>query len=165
MWLLSVTWILLSQLQTPHLYFYPLKWSFFKKINFILFLNFTILYWFCHVSKWICHRHTRVPHPEPSSLLPPHTIPLGRPSAPAPSIQYCALNLDWWLISYMILSIKMVFTDNRPKHQTYFCAVLVTIWIILCNYFFAISALQEDIPCFALFIADFSESTNIPKTY
>ena len=31
-----------------------------------------------------------VPHPEPSSLLPPHTIPLGRPSAPAPSIQHRA---------------------------------------------------------------------------
>ena len=49
---------------------------------FILF-NFTILYWFCHMSKWICHRYTCVPHPEPSSLLPPHTIPLGRHSAPS----------------------------------------------------------------------------------
>ena len=28
------------------------------------------------------------------TLLPPHTIPLGRPSAPAPSIQYRASNLD-----------------------------------------------------------------------
>jgi len=45
--------------------------------NFILFFNFTILYWFCHISKWIHHRYTCVPHPEPSSLLPPHTIPLG----------------------------------------------------------------------------------------
>ena len=54
---------------------------------------------------WICHRYTCVPHPEPSSLLLPHTIPLGRPSAPAPSIQYRALNLDWWLVSYMILYI------------------------------------------------------------
>ena len=26
---------------------------------------------------------------------PPRTIPLGRPSAPAPSIQYHALNLEW----------------------------------------------------------------------
>ena len=26
---------------------------------------------------------------------PPHTIPLGHPSAPAPSIQYHASNLDW----------------------------------------------------------------------
>ena len=24
----------------------------------ILFLNFTILYWFCQISKWICHRYT-----------------------------------------------------------------------------------------------------------
>jgi len=69
----------------------------------ILFFNFTILYWFCHISTWICHRYTRVPHPEPSSLLPPHTIPLGCPSAPAPSIQYRASNLDWRLVSYMIL--------------------------------------------------------------
>ena len=63
-------------------------------LNFILFLNFTILYWFCHISKWIRHRHTCVPHPESSSLLPPHTIPPGRPSAPAPSIQHRASNLD-----------------------------------------------------------------------
>ena len=69
----------------------------------ILFFNFTILYWFCHISTWIHRRYTHVPHPEPSSLLPPHTIPLGRPSAPAPSIQYHASNLDWRLISYMIL--------------------------------------------------------------
>ena len=35
--------------------------------------------------------------------LPPHTIPLGHPSAPASSILHPALNLDWWFISYMIL--------------------------------------------------------------
>ena len=86
----------------------------FKRIRFflILFLNFTILYWFCQISKWIRHRYTRVPHPEPSSLLPPHTIPLGRHSAPAPSIQYRASNLDWRLISYMIL---YVFQCHSPK--------------------------------------------------
>ena len=70
--------------------FVPILFFFKFFLNFILFLNFTILYWFCHISKWICHRYTCVPHPEPSSLLPPHTIPLGRPSAPAPSIQYRA---------------------------------------------------------------------------
>ena len=79
---------------------------------FILFFNFTILYWFCHVSTWICHRYTRVLHLEPSSLLPPCTIPLGHPSAPAPSIQYRALNLDWWLISCMIL---YMFQYHSPK--------------------------------------------------
>ena len=67
---------------------------------FILFLNFTILYWFCQISKWIHHRYTCVPHPEPSSVLPPpHTIPLGHPSAPVPSIWKYALStvaiMDW----------------------------------------------------------------------
>ena len=81
-------------------------------LNFILFLNFTILYWFCQILKWIHHRYTCVSHPEPSSLLPPHTIPLGRPSAPAPSIQYRASNLDWRLISYMIL---YMFQCHSPK--------------------------------------------------
>ena len=52
-------------------------------LNLILFLNFTILYSFCQISKWIRHRYTCIPLPEPSSLLPPHTLPLGRPSARA----------------------------------------------------------------------------------
>ena len=34
--------------------------------------------------------------------LPPRTIPLGRPSAPAPSILYHASNLDSWFISNFI---------------------------------------------------------------
>ena len=96
-----------------------LMWVFFFKepqLNFILFyfyfFNFTILYWFCHISKWIHHRCTCVPHPEPSSLLPPHTIPLGHPSAPAPSIQYRTSNLDWQLISYMIF---YMFQCHSPK--------------------------------------------------
>ena len=46
------------------------------------------------------------------TLLPPHTTPLGRPSAPAPSIQYRASNLDWRLISYMIL---YMFQCHSPK--------------------------------------------------
>ena len=60
----------------------PRKIFFLFFLNFILLFNFTILYWFCHISTWILHRYTHVPHPEPSSLFPPHTIPLGRPSAP-----------------------------------------------------------------------------------
>ena len=51
-------------------------------------------------------------HPEPPSLLPPHTIPLGCPSVPASSIQYRASNRDWQLVSYMILYI---FQCHSPK--------------------------------------------------
>ena len=58
-----------------------------------IFFNFTIFYWICHISTWIHHRYTRGPHPEPSSLLPPHTIPLSRPSAPAP--RESTLNTLW----------------------------------------------------------------------
>ena len=81
-------------------------------VSFFLFFNFAILYWFCHISTWIHHRYTRVPQPESSSLLPPGTIPLGRPSVPAPSIQYHASNLGWRLISYMIL---YMFQCHSPK--------------------------------------------------
>ena len=139
MWVYSEIWIVYAMKRVAmadySLFFF----------NFILF-NFTILYWFCHISKWICHRYTCVPHPEPSFLLPAHTIPLGRPSAPAPSIQYHALNLDWQLVSYMILYI---FQCHSPKsshplplpqspkdcsiHQCLFCCliyrVIVTIFL------------------------------------
>ena len=81
--------------------------------NFLsFFFYFTILYWFCHVSTCIRHGCTRVPHPETPSHLPPRTIPLGHPSAPAPSLLYPALNLDWRFISYMIL---YMFECHSPK--------------------------------------------------
>ena len=89
--------------------FSDVNFFFFESKDFLIFLYyyyyfyFTILYWFCHTSTCICHGCTRVPHPEPSSHLPSHTIPLGHPSAPAPSFLYPASNLDWRFISYMIL--------------------------------------------------------------
>ena len=103
------TWSNISHFTTIFLFYF----IFFLSIFYFLFIfffflsfyffNFTILYWFCHISKWICHRCTCVPHPESSSHLPPHTIPLGHPSAPSPSVQYHASNLGWHLVSYMIL--------------------------------------------------------------
>ena len=48
----------------------------------------------------------------PHSHLPPCTIPLGHPSAPAPRILYPASNLDWQFISYMIL---YMFQCHSPK--------------------------------------------------
>ena len=111
--------------------------------SFLFFFNFTIFYWFCHISTWIHHRYTCVPHPEPSSLLPPRTIPLDRPSAPAPSIQYHASNLDWRLVSYMILymfrchSLKSSHPLPLPQspkdcsiHQCLFCCFLIFAFFI-----------------------------------
>ena len=80
----------LSWKNRPRIFFFL-----FFKFFYYYFFHFTILYWFCHTSTCICHGCTHVPHPEPPSHLPPHTIPLGHPSAPVPSFLYPALNLDW----------------------------------------------------------------------
>ena len=78
------------------------------------------------------------------TLLHPHTIPLGHPSAPAPSIQYRASNLDWRLVPYMIF---YVFQCHSPKsshplplpqspkdcsiHQCLFCCLVYTVIVII----------------------------------
>ena len=129
-----------------HFFFFLISSLYF----FILFFNFTILYWFCHISTWIRHRYTRVPHPEPSSLLPPHTIPLGHPSAPAPSIMYHASNLDWWFISHLKLymfqchfpkSSHPLPLSQSPKdcsiHQCLFCCLVYRV-IVTSNSIFCL---------------------------
>ena len=63
-------------------------------------------------STWICHGCTRIPHSEPPSHLPPRTIPLGHPSAPAPSTLYHASNPDWRFVSHMII---YMFQCHSPK--------------------------------------------------
>ena len=80
------------------------------------------------------------------TLLPPHTIPLGHPSAPAPSIHYGVSNLDWGLTSYMIVymfqchspkSSRPLHLPQSPKdwsiHQCLFCClvyrVIITIFL------------------------------------
>ena len=91
-------------------------WIFTTTSGIFFFFNFTILYWFCHISTWIRHRYTRVPHPEPSSLLPPQTLPLGRPSAPAPSFQYRA-SIEPELATrfvYDIIHVSMPFSQIIP---------------------------------------------------
>ena len=72
----------------------PISFFFFFLIFIFSLFYFTILYLFCHILTWIRHGCTWVPNPEPPSHRPPHTISLGHPSAPAPSILYPASNLD-----------------------------------------------------------------------
>ena len=103
------------------------RWTLVDKVMFLIFFKYKFIYfnwrlitlqyciffyWFYHTSTWIHHRYTCVPHPEPPSFFPPHTIPVGHLSAPAPSIQYPASNLDWWFVSYMIL---YMFQCHSPK--------------------------------------------------
>ena len=48
---------------------------------------------FCHALTWISHGVTCIPQPDPHSHLPLHQIPLGLPSAPAPST--CLMHPTW----------------------------------------------------------------------
>ena len=115
--------------------------GFFLIFIFTLFY-FTILYWFCHTLTWICHRCTWVSKHEPPSCLPSHIISLDHPRAPAPSILYPALNIDWRFISYMIV---YMFQCHSPKsshplplpqsskvcstHLCLFCCLAYWVWI------------------------------------
>ena len=89
----------------------------------VLFFKFTYFNWrlitlqYCIGFAIHQHESTMGVHEflilkPPPTFLPPHTISLGHPSAPAPSILYPALNLDWWFISYMIL---YMFQCHSPK--------------------------------------------------
>ena len=86
---------------------------FFNFFFLILFFNFTILYWFCHISTWIRHRYTRVCHPEPSSLLPPHTTPLGCPSAFELWCWRKLLRIPWTAKR----SNQSILKEIRPEHS------------------------------------------------
>ena len=48
---------------------------------------------FCHTLKWNSDGFTCVPHPDPTSHLPLHLLPLGLPSAPGPST--CLMHPTW----------------------------------------------------------------------
>ena len=90
-------------METSTDFIFFLSFSFFLCYNIVLVLTYIDM----NPPQYIC-----VPHPERPSLLAPCTIPLGCPSAPAPSIQYHALNLDWRFISNMIL---YMFQCHSPK--------------------------------------------------
>ena len=85
---------------------------FFLKFKFIYFNLRLITLQYC--IGFAIHQHESATgiHMFPILNTPPHTIPLGHPSAPAPSILYHASNLDWRFISYLIL---YMFQCHSPK--------------------------------------------------
>ena len=77
--------------------------------NFFLIYNIVLVLPYINMNlPWV---YTCSPSWTPLHL-PPHTIPLGHPSAPALSILYHGLNLDWRFVSYMIL---YMFQCHSPK--------------------------------------------------
>ena len=85
---------------------------------FYLFIYFLLYFTLQYCIGFAIQQHESAtgvhvfPILKPPSHLPPHTISLGHPSAPAPSILNPASNLDWQFISYMIL---YMFQCHSPK--------------------------------------------------
>ena len=77
-------------------------------------LFFFLIYLFYNIVLVLPYINMNSPRVYTCSLshLPHHTIPLGHPSAPAPSILYHASNLDWQFVSHMIL---YMFQCHSPK--------------------------------------------------
>ena len=72
----QISWGKKFRLFFTHFYFY---------FFFISWRLITLQYCsgFCHTLTWISHGFTYIPHPDPSSHLPLHPIPLGLPSVRA----------------------------------------------------------------------------------
>ena len=73
---------------------------------FNLIIYFTLQYCIGFAIHWLESTMDSIHMCPPSwtpSLLPPHPIPLGHPSAPALSTLSHASSLDWWFISHMII--------------------------------------------------------------
>ena len=92
-----------------------------------------------HWSLDIIRRYSS--HPEPPFHLPPRTIPLGHPSAPAPSVLYPASNLDQQLVSYMMLlllscfsRVRLCATPQTAGHRQYSQDTQTPIWHCLSDF-------------------------------
>ena len=75
---------------------------------------FTILYWFCHTSTWICHRYTRTPHPEHPPSLSPY-YPSGSTQCTSP--KHPVSCIEPWLVIHFIYDIihaSMPFSQIIP---------------------------------------------------
>ena len=103
---------------------------------------------------------------ESPSHLPPHTFPLGHPSAPAPSILYHALNLDWWFVSYMILymfpwhSPKSSHPLLLPQSPKDFCTSVSLLPSCIQGYCYHLSKfhIYALVYCIGVFLSDFLHS-------
>ena len=111
--------------------------------NFLLFFNFTILYWFWQISTWICHRYTHVPHPEPSSLPVPSlwVIPVHQPQASTTVHQI-------WTGDSFHIWYYICFNVILPNHPTLSLSLRVQKTVLHISVSFAVSYTGLWLPSF-----------------
>ena len=108
----------------------------------LLFLIVLVLPYINMNLPWV---YNVFPILNPPSHIPPCTIPLGHPSAPALSILYPALNLDWRFVSYMIFTC---FNAILPNHPTLSLSHRVQNSVLCICVSFAVSDTGLSLPSF-----------------
>ena len=88
---------------------------------------------FCHTLTWISHGFTCIPHPDPPSHFPPHPIPLGHPSAPAPNT--CLIHPTWICFTVDNIYVLMLFSQIIPPLpspiESKVCSILLCLFFCL----------------------------------
>ena len=124
---------------------------------------FTILSWFLPYIDMNQPRVYMCSSSWTSSHLPPHPIPQGRPSAPAPSALSHASDLDWRSVSHMVIYMIQCYSLNHPTlafsqspkvcslHLCLFCCLTyrVIITIILSSIYICVNILYW---CFSFWL-------------
>ena len=110
----------------------------------ILFFNFTILYWFCHISKnppqvYMCSPSWTL------LLLSPHTIPLGHPSGDTQASSI--VHRTWTGISFHIWYYTY-FNAILPNHPTLSLSHRVQKTVLYISVSFAVSYTGWLLPSF-----------------
>ena len=106
--------------------------------------NFTILWWFLPYTDMNQPWVYMCPPSEPSSLFPPHPVPLGCPRALALSALLHASNLHWSSISHMVIYMFQCYSLKSshphlllqsPKdcslHLCLFCCLVYRVVVII----------------------------------
>ena len=114
---------------------YPTKWDndfealvYYLFIYFlILFFNFTILYWFCHISAWIRHMYTRLPHLVYYLMLV-FLFMLSSLQCSLGVLQLCAFKLD---VEYRNLVYSIFGNHFCPWKLSFFSISSCVVWIKL----------------------------------
>ena len=114
------------------LFFFSVKYLLMTFSKLLFIINFYIFFFFSfifiswrpvtsqhcsgshHTSTQINHGVTCAPHPDPTSHLPLHPIPLGHPSAPGPRLVSCIQ--PGLVICFTLdnIHVSMLFSQNIP---------------------------------------------------
>ena len=146
-----------------------------RDISFFYFLNlFKKIYFswrlitlqycgFCHTFAWISHGCTCVPHPDPSSYLPPPPIPQGSSQCTSPEHPVSCIEPELVIcFTYDNIHISMLFSQIIPlsPSPTESKSLFLYLCLFCCLAYRAIVTifLNSILYCIGVFLSDLLHS-------